>query len=260
MPLKKDITKDKKIYKGQQILSSVLYKNSSGRVKLKSKGHFYFLLCAYVPRDKIKYDTEKYLCQLHNLDAMMGGMEKSDNELVKEYKNGDRASLEVLIARHLSSIYNFVRRFVGEHEADDVTQETFVRVWKHIGRYDETRNFRVWLFTIARRVAIDFTRKKKHAHFSIFDDENGESFDVEDLSELPHELFRRKEVVEALEALVSELPDDRKTIVILHDAEMLPFKDIADIMGRPINTVKSQYRRALMTLRKLIDDGNAPKL
>lgn len=191
---------------------------------------------------------------------MMVPMEQSDNELVKAYKNGNQRAIETLIARHLSSIYNFVIRFVGEEEANDVAQETFVRVWKHIKRYDESRNFKVWLFTIARRLAIDFTRKKKHTPFSAYENDENENFDVEDLSDLPQELFRKKEITEAIKNLVAELPDDRKAIVILHDSEMLPFKDIADIMERPVNTVKSQYRRALIYLRDRIDKGNAPKL
>ncbi len=191
---------------------------------------------------------------------MMVPMEKSDNELVLAYKNGDEKAIEILIARHLSSIYNFVKRFVDAEQADDVAQETFFKVWKYIKRYDETRNFKVWLFTIARRVAIDFTRKKKHTPFSAFENDENETFEVEDSSDLPHELFRRREVVEAVENLVRQLPDDRRAIVILHDAEELSFKDIADIVGKPMNTVKSQYRRALMFLRKKIDEGTAPKL
>ena len=189
---------------------------------------------------------------------MMMPMEKSDAELAVAYKNGDQSAIEILVARHISAVYNFVRRFVSDEHADDVTQETFVRVWKHIKRYDESRSFKVWLFTIAKRLAIDFTRKRKNVPFSSF--ENEEAFDVEDMSELPHEIFQRKEVASALEALVAKLPDDRRAIIILHDLERLPFEDIAEIMDRPMNTVKSQYRRAIITLRDMIRGGDAPKL
>lgn len=96
--------------------------------------------------------------------------------------------------------------------------------------------------------------------FSAFEKEDGETFEVEDLSPLPQELFRRKEIVEALEALVDELPDDRKVIVTLHDAERLSFEEIAEMVDKPMNTVKSQYRRAIISLRRSIDGGNAPKL
>ena len=189
-----------------------------------------------------------------------GCMEKSDSELVRAYKSGDQRAIEKLVARHLAHVYNFVIRFVGEEQADDVAQETFVRVWKNINRYDENRSFKVWLFTIARRISIDFTRKRKHTPFSTFDGEDGETFEVEDLSPLPHELFRKKEVAEALEGLVLELPIDRRAIVLLHDAEMLSFKEIAEITGKPMNTVKSQYRRAIMALRHKVEKGGAPGL
>jgi RNA polymerase sigma-70 factor (ECF subfamily) len=191
---------------------------------------------------------------------MMKQMEKSDNELVIAYKQGDQSAIETLVARHISSIYNFVTRFVGEEQADDVTQETFVKVWKHIKRYDESRNFKVWLFTIAKRVAIDFTRKKKNTPFSSFENENGEVFEFEDSSPLPQETFGKKETAEAIAILIKELPVDRRAIVVLHDAEMLSFAEIALIMDRPMNTVKSQYRRALSVLRNKIENGGAPKL
>ncbi len=191
---------------------------------------------------------------------MMMPMEKSDSELAAAYKNGDQRAIEVLVARHISAVYNFVKRFVNEEHADDVTQETFVRVWKHIKRYDESRSFKVWLFTIAKRLSIDFTRKRKNIPFSSFENENEETFDAEDQSELPHEIFQRKETASALEALVAKLPDDRRAIVILHDLERLSFDEIADIMDRPMNTVKSQYRRAIVSLRDMIRDGGAPKL
>jgi RNA polymerase sigma-70 factor (ECF subfamily) len=190
---------------------------------------------------------------------MIVPMEKTDNELVKAYKAGDQSAIEALVTRHLPAVYNFVRRFADEEQAKDIAQETFVKVWKHIKRYDDTRNFRVWLFTIAKRAAIDFTRKKKHTPFSAFE-EDGEKFDVEDLSPLPDELFRKDEIAKALGDLIDALPTDRKAIVVLHDAEMLSFADIAVIMNRPMNTVKSQYRRALMSLRGMIDGGDAPKL
>ncbi len=191
---------------------------------------------------------------------MMMPMEKTDSELVAAYKNGDQSAIEILVGRYISAVYNFVRRFVNEEHADDVTQETFVRVWKYIKRYDETRSFKVWLFTIARRVAIDFTRKRKNVPFSSFENEVDEVFDVEDQSELPHDIFQRKEVASALEALIAKLPEDRRAIVILHDLERLSFENIADIMGRPMNTIKSQYRRAIIALREMIQNGGAPKL
>lgn len=185
---------------------------------------------------------------------------QSDNELVVAYKNGEQMALEALVGRHLSSVYNFVRRFVGEENASDVTQETFVRVWKNIKRFDEERNFKVWLFTIARNIAIDWTRKRKTTPFSSFEDENGEPFEVEDFSPSSLEIFQKKEFAGAIERILGELPPEKKAIVLLHDAEMLSFKEIAEVVGKPLNTVKSQYRRAIIALRKIVENGNAPKL
>ncbi|MCX6813734.1 MAG: sigma-70 family RNA polymerase sigma factor [Candidatus Azambacteria bacterium] len=92
----------------------------------------------------------------------------TDEQLVKNYFKGDEKSLEELIRRYLPLIYNFSRRYAGDPDnAADITQEVFVKVWKNLKKFNTSKNFRVWLFTIAKNTALDWLKKKNALPFSL---------------------------------------------------------------------------------------------
>ena len=173
-------------------------------------------------------------------------MEKNDEVLITE-----------LVRRHLKSVYNFVWRMVGDEEAaEDITQETFIKVWKNLEKFQPNANFKTWLLAIARNTSIDWLRRRKELVFSAWADENGEENFFEnnlvDDAPLAGEIFDRIKDAQTLEKLLSKiLPLDR-TILSLHYGEELTFDEIGEILGRPLNTVKGRHRRALVVLRKLL--------
>lgn len=162
-----------------------------------------------------------------------------------------------IVKAFLKPLYNFVSRLVGRgEEAEDVVQEIFVKIWKNLPKFEgeispENRAFKTWVFKIARNASIDYLRKKKAIKFSDLDGEN-ESFEssIEDLEPLPDEVFSRKEIKKELEEAMSRIRPDFREIVILHYQEEMTFEEIGSVLGRPMNTVKSQYRRALEAMRK----------
>ena len=90
-----------------------------------------------------------------------------DKILIQQYLKGDEKSLEILIARYLKPIYSFVYKNVGNpSEAEDITQEVFIKIWKNIKKFDQNKNFKPWIFQIAKNTSIDFLRKKKSIPFS----------------------------------------------------------------------------------------------
>ncbi|MFA6919366.1 MAG: sigma-70 family RNA polymerase sigma factor, partial [Patescibacteria group bacterium] len=92
-----------------------------------------------------------------------------DEQLVQQYLSGDEKSLEVLIQKYLKPIYNFVYRYVGDMaNAEDLTQEVFVKVWKNIKKFDRKKSFKTWIFCIAKNTAFDYLRKKKSIPLSNF--------------------------------------------------------------------------------------------
>ena len=183
-------------------------------------------------------------------------MEEDDKKLVENYISGEEGSFEKLVARYLKPIYNFVYRLSGNpEEAKDITQDVFLRVWKNIGKYDPKNAWSTWIYSIARNATIDYLRKKKALIFSDLDnDEMDESFanSIPDKMPLPDEIFEQKEIEQRIEDALQKISFNYRTVVILHWKEGMTFEEVAKVLGKPMNTVKSQYRRALVLLRDLL--------
>jgi len=129
----------------------------------------------------------------------------SDQELIAAYLAGDEKSLEILIKQYLKPIYSFVYHFVGsKSDAEDITQEVFVRIWRNIKKYDPKKSFKTWIFSIAKNASIDFLRKSRSASggkkvlpFSEFEDGEGRNFIFDTLADpsfLPEKLIDRVEL------------------------------------------------------------------
>lgn len=180
-------------------------------------------------------------------------MEKTDAKLIEAYIQGDTRSLDELITRHIKSVYSFVFRLVHQSgEAQDITQEVFVKMWKKLLQYNTQYNFKTWLFTIARNTTIDHLRKQKMISFSDLNIEDTVDFEdtLIDAAPLPDELFYQKNQGEQLEEAIKQLSIQHRTVLLLkHDAE-LTFEEMAVILHIPMNTVKGQYYRALQALKK----------
>jgi len=186
-------------------------------------------------------------------------MDKSDNQLIEEFLSGEQKNLEILIDRYLKIIFNYVQKTTGDSsETEDIVQEVFVKVWKNINKFNLNQNFKTWIFTIARNTTIDWLRKKKSILFSelkSIDDEGDEkSFEenIADLGPLPNEIFERKELTSELEKMLSKIKPAFKEIIILRYKEDMTFQEISEVTGKPLNTVKSQCRRALQQLRNIM--------
>lgn len=190
-------------------------------------------------------------------------MEKNtDQELVDHYLKGDHKSLEFLIRRHLSSVYNFVVRFTGDSsEAHDITQETFLKAWKHLKKFDQAKNFKTWIFAIARNTSLDWLRKRKAVSFSAmqnFSERKDEAFDILDESIISAEdIFDDRADAERISKIVKTLTPEQQAVIVMKINENLTFQEISEIMGEPLNTVKSRYRRALTVLKDKMNN-NAP--
>jgi len=142
---------------------------------------------------------------------------------------------------------------VGDRDAaEDLTQETFVKAWKNLKSFDQKRNFKTWIFTIAKNTAFDWLKKKKEIPFSTFTDEEGESWleNVADENFLPDEILERSDLAEELEKILEKIPVHYRTILLLHCKEDFSLHEIAEILGEPYNTIKSRHQRGLGRLKK----------
>ncbi len=179
----------------------------------------------------------------------------TDEELAKLSQENDRESFAELVKRYLKPVYNFIRRYIGNREdAEDITQEAFLKAFKNIKKFNPDKNFKVWLFVIAKNTAFDRLKKKKPLVFSQLQNEDGESIieEIADAAPLPDEIFARKELTKELESILDILPPSDRAILTLHYSDGLTFEEIAEILGKPMNTVKSRHRRALLRLRDFL--------
>ncbi len=178
---------------------------------------------------------------------------QSDEQLISSYLKGEEDSLEILIDRHVGHIFNFIRQHVGNQDsAQDLTQEVFIKIWKNIKKFDAERNFKIWMFQIARNTIIDFLRKKKNIPFSELEKYGREEFDAVDESPNPEEILDKKlsesDVAKALEKMTPQF----RSVIALYYQEGFNFREISEIMDEPLDTVKSRHRRALQMLKKLL--------
>lgn len=180
-------------------------------------------------------------------------MEKDDRQLTTEFLAGSDEAFEELVNRHLKAIYNFLYQFTQDRDSlDDLTQETFIKVWKNIKKFDPEKNFRTWLYAIAKNTAYDFLKKKKTIPFSFFENSEGES-PLENLPEknfLPDEILARQDLEKELGKKLQQLPDNYRIILLMRYKDDFSLQEISEILNLSYNTVKSQHTRALLALKK----------
>lgn len=185
-------------------------------------------------------------------------MEKTDKQLVWDYLNGDETALNIIIRRHLKSVYNFAYRLTGNAPAaEDISQETFVKVWKNIKRYDPNQEFKTWLLAITKNTAIDWTRKRKIFVFSDFETNEGKNLITDFLADpapLPDKIAGQAEDKKIIGGLLDGLSPSDREIISLRYENSLTFEKIGRILGRPLNTVKSRHRRAIALLKKILNE------
>lgn len=180
--------------------------------------------------------------------------ELSDSELVKKYIAGEEPALNELIQRYFRQIFLFAKTYVKEdREAEDVTQEVFVKLWKNIKKYDPEKKFKTWLFQITKNTCIDVLRKRKDLlpAGNIEEEQMLDSLaSIADKNPLPEEIFDSEQFTKNLEEILKTLPNSQRQAITLHLQQDMTFQEIAEILNEPLNTVKSRYRRGLVTIRE----------
>ena len=183
-----------------------------------------------------------------------------DEALMLRYQQGDRAAFAALVRRHQSPLFNFALRQVRTPElAQDIVQETFVRVVQKATDFKHEARFTTWVYTITRNLCIDHLRKcalRKHPSLDESRGEEGEGPTLGEQTADPRASVEREatgtELKTRILRAVDKLPDDQREVFLMREVSNLPFKEIADITGVPENTVKSRMRYALERLQEAL--------
>lgn len=185
-----------------------------------------------------------------------------ENELIltEKSKNGDVEAFSLLISAYEKKILNFTYRILSSKEdAEDVTQEVFVKAYRAIASFDNKSSFQTWIYKIAQNAALDFLRKQKRRggkkNVSLYaEDEDGEyEIPIADKKNEPYSELRKKEAQNALEKAMEELGADQKEVIVLRDIQGFGYDEIAEITGENLGTVKSRISRARLLLRKKLE-------
>jgi RNA polymerase sigma-70 factor, ECF subfamily len=181
-------------------------------------------------------------------------VELSDEQLLDAYRKGDKASFTRLVERYQRELFHFLVRFLGDRAAaEDIFQESFLQVHQSADSFDPQRRFRPWLFTIAANKARDLHRAQARrptnplqASISKGDDESGEFIDLmQGVDVSPSEPMEREEMQQKVQKAVMEMPGNLREILLLSYFHQFPYKQIGEILGIPLGTVKSRLHTAV---------------
>jgi RNA polymerase sigma-70 factor (ECF subfamily) len=181
-----------------------------------------------------------------------------DIQLMLRFQNGDEFCFEQLVNRHKNHIFNLAYRFLGNHqEAEDISQQTFIKVYQAKKYYQPKAKFTTWLYIICKNTCLQHLRQRKHPFFYKIlrlekDDVAGQIIDSRTSS--PLESILKDELSEVVKLAVHSLPSSQKLAVILYRYEGLPYEQIAEIIGCSTKAVKSLLHRAKLSLKEKLTD------
>lgn len=185
--------------------------------------------------------------------------ELSDSLVVQSFLEGNSRAFGILVDRYDKRLLNFVYRTIGDRErAQDLVQETFVRVYRHLHRFDQTKKFSTWIYTIAGNLAKNELRNRSRNPLVLFQTikKNWEAdhrpLEWEDTKLRPDDLFRKRHLREMVENAVAELPEHHRIVFVLREIEGKTYEEIAEITGCNLGTVKSRLNRARNNFARII--------
>ena len=178
----------------------------------------------------------------------------SDEQLLLRYTRGDVDAFEQLVRRYRRELFNFLARFVGDRTlAEDVFQEAFLQVHLSAGGFDVSRRLKPWLFTIAANKARDALRSRSRRSAAALDAEvGGSEQDSRRYVELmpanvprPEENLQNLEAASSVKNIVQQMPENLRVVLLLSYFHDFAYKDIAEILGVPLGTIKSRLHVAV---------------
>ncbi len=174
---------------------------------------------------------------------------QTDNQLIEATLAGDRDAFGELVRRYQDRLFNSLIHLLGsEHEAQDVTQDSFVQAYRRLSSFRGDSHFYTWIFRIARNLAISRIRSRKSTA-SLYQ-ENGSLRDIESSDSAPQRPLDVEETVTQVQRALARLEEDQRTILVLREFDGLEYEAIAEILEIPVGTVRSRLHRARHQLKE----------
>ena len=187
-------------------------------------------------------------------------MKENDSDLINRAKSGDSKSYDKLLKKYKNSVYSLVLRMVrNSQEAEDLTQEAFIKAFNSLDSFNEEYAFSTWLYKIATNNCIDFFRKRKLQTYSL--DKPIQYKDSEIQHEIPDPDLNPEKSIMATERnklikeAINKLPEKYYRAIVLRHSEEKSYEEISEILGLPLGTVKARIFRAREMLNKALKDS-----
>ena len=184
-----------------------------------------------------------------------------EQALVQRAAAGDSAAFETLVERYQQQVYNLALRMVSSHaDAQDLTQEAFIRAWRALPSFHRTAQFSTWLYRLTSNICIDFLRaqkRRKVVSLTMLQDDEDKQWELPDGDPLPEQRMIDREEREALSRAFQALDPDYRQVLTLRIVNGCSYQEIGEILNLPEGTVKSRLSRARDQLRKKMNaSGN----
>jgi RNA polymerase sigma-70 factor (ECF subfamily) len=180
-----------------------------------------------------------------------GFRELEDAKVVAAYLAGTDRAFDELVDRYQKRLLNFVYRTIGDRDrAEDLVQEVFIRVHRHLHRFDPTKKFSTWIYTIASNLAKNELRNRSRSPLVLFQtirkhwEADHRPLQFEDPHHRPEDLYRKRHLRELVEWAVTQLPTHHRSVFVLRELEGKTYEEIAEITHCNLGTVKSRLNRA----------------
>jgi RNA polymerase sigma-70 factor (ECF subfamily) len=177
--------------------------------------------------------------------------ELSDEELVTAHLDGREGAFHALYQRYRDRLVHFITRKTGDSDrAQDLVQEAFIRVTRHLHRFDTSKKFSTWVYTIASNLSKNELRNRSRSPLVLFQkltnnwDDDHRPLQFEDSAMRPDDLYRKRFLKDLVEDTVQELPEHHQLVFRLRELEGKSYEEIAEITGVNLGTVKSRLHRA----------------
>ncbi len=186
--------------------------------------------------------------------------ELSDEDLVTAHLQGRKGAFEALYERYHDRLVHFVARKTGDSDrAQDLVQEAFIRVTRHLHRFDTTKKFSTWVYTIASNLSKNELRNRSRSPLILFQrltgnwDDDHRPLQFEDFRMRPDDLYRKRYLRRLVEDTVEELPEHHRLVFRLRELDGKSYEEIAEITGVNLGTVKSRLHRARNSFAQRIE-------
>jgi RNA polymerase sigma-70 factor (ECF subfamily) len=174
-------------------------------------------------------------------------------DLIQRCLRGDQRAWEAIVRQHWRKVFNVAYKFVGKHdEAEDLTQEIFLKIFKSLDTFDRRANFQTWLISVSRNLCIDHYRSVRKERESVDRDVDAAELSPASSDKGPFAALEQRDRVLLLRRALGELPRTLRTAVVMRDLQEFSYQEIAERLKLPEGTVKSRINRGRTELARQI--------